>query len=51
MNKEKQEEEKKQIFLSISADINPLILEANEIASQFGRDIKFNIQYAGQIKD
>jgi hypothetical protein len=37
--------------LSIQTDINPLIIEANEIASQFGREIKFGIQYAGQIKE
>lgn len=49
--KEKQDKEKKEIFLSIQSDIQPLIIEANEIASQFGREIKFSHQYATENKE
>ena len=37
--------------MSIQSDIQPLIIEANEIASQFGREIKFSHQYATENKE
>ena len=48
--KEKQDKEIKLTILSILDDIKPLIIEANEIASQFGREIKFSHQYAIENK-
>lgn len=37
--------------MSIQSDIQPLIIEANEIASQFGHEIKFSHQYATENKE
>ena len=37
--------------MSIQSDIQPLIIEANEIAFQFGREIKFSHQYVTENKE
>lgn len=37
--------------MSIKADLEPLIIEANEIAASIGHDIVFELQFAGTIKD
>jgi hypothetical protein len=37
--------------LSLQSDIKPLIIEANEIASQFGHQINFSHQYVLENKE
>jgi len=37
--------------MSIKADIEPLIIEANEIANSIGHNVVFELQFAGSIKD
>ena len=49
--KEKQDKEKREIIQTQQNEIIPLIIEANEIASQFGREIKFSYQYSSNMKD
>lgn len=41
--REQQNREKKDIIMSIKAEIEPLIIEANEIASSIGQDITFEL--------
>jgi hypothetical protein len=47
--REQQNREKKDIIMSIKAEIEPLIIEANEIASSIGQDITFELQFASNI--
>ena len=49
--KEKQDKEKREIIQTQQNEIIPMIIEANEIASQFNRDIKFSYQYSSNMKD
>lgn len=49
--KEKQNSEKRDIIMQIKAEIEPLIIEANEIAASCGHDTHFELQFAGTIKD
>ena len=37
--------------MQIKAEIEPLIIEANEIAASIGRDIVFELQFAGAVMD
>jgi len=41
--RELQKREKKDIIMSIKADIEPLIIEANEIGVNMGKDIVFEL--------
>lgn len=49
--KEIAKREKKDIIMSIKADIEPQIIEANEIADNMNKNIKFELQFAGSIQD
>lgn len=49
--REQQNREKKDIIMSIKQDIEPLIIEANEIANSMNHNVMFELQFAGSIKD
>ena len=44
---EQEKAAKKDLIMQIKADIEPLIIEANEIAENIGKNIKFELQFAG----
>lgn len=44
---EQEKAAKKDLIMSIKAEIEPLIIEANEIAENIGKNIKFELQFAG----
>lgn len=43
--------EKKELLLGFKQDVEPLIAEANEIAQQMSKEIRFSLQFTSMFKE